>query len=121
MQRNTGLLPEQFAGLVFEQYEKAANAAFRDDAESVIDRCREAATAALNAERLRGSAALETNAKDLVPLGKICAAKGREVLGNVASILATLQASEREVVSRADRSSYYCTFRSGRRSRALTA
>ena len=46
-------IPEAFSALVLEQYEKAANAAFRDDAESVVDRCREAATAALIAERYK--------------------------------------------------------------------
>ncbi|CAJ0792776.1 hypothetical protein [Ralstonia holmesii] len=84
------LLPEQYAGHVIEQYEKAANSAFRDDAESVIDRCREAATAALNAERLNFSDVQK--AEDLAALGKFFATQGKEILGNAALILARLHA-----------------------------
>ncbi len=84
------LLPEQHVAHVIEQYEKAANSAFRDDAESVIDRCREAATAALNAERLNSSDVQK--AADLAVLGKFFVDQGKEVLGNAALILARLHA-----------------------------
>lgn len=87
-----GLLPEQYAGLVHEQYEKAANSAFRDDAESVIDRCREAATAALNAERFVRTGVDAVGAKDLADLGKFFASQDRDVLSNSAHILARLHA-----------------------------
>lgn len=85
-----GLLPEPYAGLVVEQYEKAANAAYRDDAESVIDRCREAATAALNVERFVMTGADSAKASDLSDLGKFFGTKDRPVLGNAAQILARL-------------------------------
>ncbi|UIF88927.1 hypothetical protein KAF44_27190 (plasmid) [Cupriavidus necator] len=84
------LLPERYARHILEQYEKAANSAFRDDAESVIDRCREAATAALNAERL--SAGNSEKVEDLAALGKFFVAHGKEVLGNTAQIIARLHA-----------------------------
>ncbi|AXW61559.1 hypothetical protein CJO94_05910 [Ralstonia solanacearum] len=82
------LLPPQNAGHVIQQYEKAANSAFRDDAESVIDRCREAATAALNAERL--SAGETDKVADLSDLGKAFEPRGKYVLAKAAQILALL-------------------------------
>lgn len=84
------LIPEQYVKIVVEQYEKAASAAFRDDAESVIDRCREAATAALNAERDAVGGGNETTAKDLAKLGSFFESGKRDVLGKAANILARL-------------------------------
>ncbi|NKA76078.1 hypothetical protein GO285_05042 [Ralstonia solanacearum] len=63
------LLPEQYSRHIVEQYEKAASSAFRDDAESVIDRCREAAAAALNGERLNSSDVQKV--EDLAALGMV--------------------------------------------------
>jgi hypothetical protein len=92
-----GLIPSSHTALVLEQYEKAANAAFRDDAESIVDRCREAATAALIAER----ANLEPNAsspgKDLGDLAKFFdlpneKSGGRLILSSAARIIARLHA-----------------------------
>lgn len=82
------LIPEQYAALVVEQYEKAASAAYRDDAESVIDRCREAASAALNAGRFAKTGDAASDAKDLGALGAFFSRQGMEVLGNTALILA---------------------------------
>jgi hypothetical protein len=90
------LIPERHAVLVLEQYEKAARAAFRDDADSVVDRCREAATAALNAERSLHDDT--TIGKDLGELAnfftseKSGARGGRVVLSNAARIIARLHA-----------------------------
>ncbi len=85
-----GLIPEQYVKIVVVQYEKAASSAFRDDAESVIDRCREAATAALNAERDVIGAGNEATAKDLAKLGGFFESEKRDVLGKAANILARL-------------------------------
>ncbi len=82
------LLPQQYANHILEHYEKAASSAFRDDAESVIDRCREAASAALNAERL--SAGETDKVADLSELGKSFEPRGRYVLAKAAQILALL-------------------------------
>ncbi|ALJ71659.1 hypothetical protein TR70_2131 [Burkholderia pseudomallei] len=82
------LIPERYAALVVEQYEKAASAAYRDDAESVIDRCREAASAALNAGRFAKTGDDTADAKDLGALGTFFVAQGMEVVGNAALILA---------------------------------
>ncbi|KAF7963877.1 hypothetical protein AWV80_04835 [Cupriavidus sp. UYMU48A] len=86
------LLPEKHAALIVEQYEKAANSAYRDDAESVIDRCREAATAALNAERLSRDPTDESFGKDLGKLASFFAQQERMILSNAARILALLHA-----------------------------
>jgi hypothetical protein len=90
------LLPERHSALILEQYEKAARSAFRDDADSVVDRCREAATAALNAERsLHDETA---TGKDLGELAKFFSSDkfgpggGRAVLSNAARIIARLHA-----------------------------
>jgi len=91
-----GLIPERYAALVLEQYEKAARAAFRDDADSVVDRCREAASAALNAERSKHEDT--STGKDLNDLAnffsseKFGARGGRAVLSNAARIIARLHA-----------------------------
>lgn len=82
------LLPQQYARHILEHYEKAANSAFRDDAESVIDRCREAATAALNAQRL--SEGETDKVADLSDLGKSFEPRGKYVLAKGAQILALL-------------------------------
>lgn len=84
------LIPDAYTRIVLDQYEKAASSAFRDDAESVIDRCREAATAALNAEREAVGGGNGTDAQDLADLGKFFLSKGRDVLGNAALILARM-------------------------------
>lgn len=92
------LIPEQHAALVIEQYEKAARAAFRDDADSVVDRCREAASAALNAERSRHDDANVMQGKDLGDLAnyfgsdKFGPKGGKVVLSNAARIIARLHA-----------------------------
>lgn len=83
------LIPEELRDLVLEQYEKVARAAFRDDAESVIDRCREAATAALNAH-LASNDSLFISGKDLSDLAS--RVKNRLVLSNAAHIIARLHA-----------------------------
>ena len=82
------LLPQQYDKHILEHYEKAASSVFRDDAESVIDRCREAASAALNAERL--SAGEADKVADLSELGKSFEPRGRYVLAKAAQILALL-------------------------------
>ncbi|WP_206951947.1 hypothetical protein [Trinickia acidisoli] len=82
------LISERYAALVVEQYEKAASAAYRDDAESVIDRCREAASAALNAARFAKTGDDVSDAKDLGALGNFFVRQEMEVLGNAALILA---------------------------------
>jgi ABC-type transporter Mla subunit MlaD len=88
------LIPDSHVPLVLEQYEKAARSAFRDDADSVVDRCREAAAAALNAER-----ALHDDTpmgKDLAELANFFSSErfgargGRAVLSNAARIIARL-------------------------------
>jgi hypothetical protein len=90
------LIPELHSALVLEQYEKAARAAFRDDADSVVDRCREAASAALNAERsLHDDAAVGKDLSDLANFfgsEKFGARGGRAVLSNAARIIARLHA-----------------------------
>jgi hypothetical protein len=90
------LIPEHHAALVLEQYEKAARAAFRDDVDSVVDRCREAASAALNAERsLHDDAAVGKDLGDLANFfggDKFGARGGRAVLSNAARIIARLHA-----------------------------
>lgn len=92
-------IPEAFSALVLEQYEKAANAAFRDDAESVVDRCREAATAALIAERSKSVDQDSTNpGKDLGALANFFANEqfgkngGWAILSNSAKIIARMHA-----------------------------
>jgi hypothetical protein len=94
---NEAMIPESFAAIVKEQFEKAANAAFRDDPESVIDRCREAAAAALNAERsLTIEQGDSSQAKDLSDLAtyfsslKFGVNGGRLVLSNAARIIARM-------------------------------
>ena len=82
------LIPERYAALVVEQYEKAASSVYRDDAESVIDRCREAASAALNAGRFEKTDDDTAYSKDLGVLGTFFVAQGMEVAGNAALILA---------------------------------
>lgn len=82
------MIPERYVALVVEQYEKAASAAYRDDAESVIDRCREAASAALNAARFAKTGDDVSDAKDLGALGNFFVRQEMEVLGNAALILA---------------------------------
>jgi hypothetical protein len=96
---NEALIPEAFSKIVKEQYEKAANAAFHDDAESVIDRCREAAAAALNAERsLTIEQGESSQAKDLSDSAtyfgsaKFGVHGGRLILSNAARIIARLHA-----------------------------
>jgi hypothetical protein len=97
----TSLVPAEHATLVFHQYEKAASAAFRESADSVIDRCREAATAALNAEKSR----LDPDGlgKDLDKLATFFASEefgkngGRAVLSNAARIIARLHARAKSV------------------------
>lgn len=84
------LIPDVYRRIVVDQYEKAASSAFRDDAESVIDRCREAATAALNAERGAVGGGNGMSAQDLADLGKFFLAERRDVLGNAALILARM-------------------------------
>jgi hypothetical protein len=97
------LLPAQHATLILEQYQKAANSAFRDDAESVIDRCREAATAALNAERISRNETEGSTGKDLAKLAGYfstddCGVKGgRPVMSNAARILALLHSRSKSV------------------------
>ncbi|UTY59482.1 hypothetical protein [Massilia sp. erpn] len=86
----TQAIPQTYAALVMEQYEKAARAAFRDDADSVVDRCREAASAALNA-----ILSLDLNAEKAKDLGALANAfdkAERQVIGNSARILARLHA-----------------------------
>lgn len=56
----------------------------------MIDRCREAATAALNAERYVIGDGNEATAKDLAKLGGFFESEKRDVLGMAASILARL-------------------------------
>lgn len=84
------LIPQQYVKIVIAQYEKAASAAFRDDAESVIDRCREAATAALNAEHYVMIEGNEIVAKDLAKLGSFFELQKRDILGKAANILARM-------------------------------
>lgn len=92
-------IPEAFSALALEQYEKAANAAFRDDAESVVDRCREAAAAALIAERSQFVEPNSTNlGKDLGDLANFFTTPqfgekgGRVILSNSARIIARMHA-----------------------------
>jgi hypothetical protein len=92
-------IPKAHLSLVMEQYEKAANAAFRDGAESVVDRCREAASSALIAER---SCHIDADAKDLrvdlgelatfFTIGKFSDKNARVILCNAARIIARLHA-----------------------------
>ncbi|RBB35688.1 hypothetical protein DPV79_27075 [Burkholderia reimsis] len=84
------LIPEAYRKLVLEQYEKAASSAFRDDAESVIDRCREAATAALHAERDTVEEGKVAKVQDLAKLGDFFSSQTRDILGNTAKILARM-------------------------------
>lgn len=90
-------LPEQHSALIIEQYEKAANAAFRDDAESVIDRCREAATAALNAQRATMGTGGESIGKDLAKLAGFFAQHDRFIVANSAQTLALLHSRAKSV------------------------
>jgi hypothetical protein len=84
------VIPQTYAALVMEQYKKAARAAFRDDADSVVDRCREAASAALNAAL---SSDLDAEkAKDLGALASAFDKAEKQVIGNAARILARLHA-----------------------------
>ncbi|MCQ0034656.1 MULTISPECIES: hypothetical protein [Burkholderia] len=91
------LLPENHAALIKEQYEKAASSAFRDDAESVIDRCREAATAALNAERLSLETVEVSNGKDLAKLAEYFEGQKRFILSNSARTIALLHSRAKSV------------------------
>lgn len=98
------LIPEKFRELVLTQYEKAANAAFRDDCESVIDRCREAATAALNAKRAsQESPNAFNNVKDLNDLANFFGSSsliepnGQLILSSAAKIIARLHARGKSV------------------------
>lgn len=92
------LIPERHATLVVDQYEKAASAAFRDDAESVIDRCREAASAALHAYTAAVKPESNIMGKDLSDLADLVdppnapREQRRLILGNAARIIARLHA-----------------------------
>ncbi|WP_233831753.1 hypothetical protein [Paraburkholderia sp. ZP32-5] len=87
---------DQHVALAMEQYEKAASSAFRDSAESVIDRCREAATAAITAHLANTKSGNSSLGKDLAVLADAVDPphKPREerrlVLGNAARIIARL-------------------------------
>lgn len=89
-------IPEQHTQLVSEQYEKAASAAFRDDPESVIDRCREAASAALHAYATASQPETKISGKDLSALADLVdppnvqREERRLILGNAARIIARL-------------------------------
>ncbi|HEM7900398.1 TPA: hypothetical protein U2L33_004501 [Burkholderia cenocepacia] len=91
------LLPEKHADLIKEQYEKAANSAFRDDAESVIDRCREAAAAALNAEYLLTETSEVSNGKELAKLAEYFEGQKRFILSNSARTIALLHSRAKSV------------------------
>ncbi|WP_206958146.1 hypothetical protein [Trinickia acidisoli] len=83
--------------MIKEQCEKAASSAFRDDSESVIDRCREAATAALNAERLLIENSEIQNGKDLVKLAEYFEGQKRFILSNAARTIALLHSRAKSV------------------------
>lgn len=93
----TGLIPEHYFTMVVGQYEKVASAAFCDDAERVIDRCREAATAALNAARYVAGGGDKTDAKDLALLGKFFESREQAVLNYAAQTLARMHARAKSV------------------------
>lgn len=92
-------IPPEHKNLVLEQYEKAANAAYRDDADSVVDRCREAASAALAAKR---SLHIEQDEKDsrldlaflakFFTIGKFSDRYALVILSNAALIIARMHA-----------------------------
>ena len=82
--------------LSMEQYEKAASSAFRDSAESVIDRCREAASAAIHAYIAALQPESKATGKDLADLADLVdpphapREQRRLILGNAARIIARL-------------------------------
>ncbi|WP_377730462.1 hypothetical protein [Paraburkholderia caffeinitolerans] len=88
------MIPAEHRTLVLQQYEKAATAAYRETPESVVDRCREAAAAALNAARTLYQP--EGKALDLTDLAAFFASEqfgsrgGRLILSNAARIIARL-------------------------------
>lgn len=100
-----GILPEieplaknEHVALAMEHYEKAASSAFRDSAESVIDRCREAATAAITAHLAHTTAGSNSLGRDLAVLADVVDSPNapreerRFVLGNAIRIIARLHA-----------------------------
>ncbi|CAB3769461.1 hypothetical protein BPA30113_06560 [Burkholderia paludis] len=92
-----GIIPERYVTIVVEQYEKVASAAFRDDAESVVDRCREAASAALNAARFAADGGDVADAKDLAVLGKFFESREQSIINYAAQTLARLHARVKSV------------------------
>jgi len=86
---NALLIPQTYRNVVLEQYEKAANAAFRDEPESVVDRCREAASAALIAKRVELDPSVSDPGKDLGDLAKYFEGT-HQVMSNAGKILARL-------------------------------
>ncbi|WP_157211509.1 hypothetical protein [Pandoraea sp. B-6] len=91
---NLASVPETLKSLVSDLHEKAASSAFRDDAESVVDRCREAATAAITSYLVSEDPDGRHLGKELGQLANIVNppkdGSGKLVMGCAARILARL-------------------------------